>query len=67
MADRSIKAANAVRCERFATLEWPRDDHGISDYAHPKVIPLPKPRLEEVFPPIDKRTHRMPGAVAKAD
>ncbi len=52
-------AQQPIKAERFATLEWPRDDHGISDYAHPKTIPLPAPRLEWVFPPIDKRTHRV--------
>lgn len=48
-----------IRVERFATLLWPRDDHGISDYRNPAVIPLATPRIEEVFPPIDKRTHRV--------
>lgn len=50
----------SVTVERFATLLWPRDEHGISDYANPAVIPLETPRLEEVFPPIDRRTHREP-------
>ncbi len=50
--------ATPIRVERFATLLWPRDEHGISDYANPTVIPLETPRVEEVFPPIDKRTHR---------
>lgn len=51
--------ASTVRCERIATLSWKRDDDGVFDYANPAVIPLEAPRVEEVFPPIDKRTHRL--------
>lgn len=47
-----------LRALRVATLLWPRDDHGITDYANPAVIPLETPRIEEVFQPIDKRTHK---------
>lgn len=34
-----------TRCiiERFAHLSYPRDEHGISDYKNPAVIPLTKP------------------------
>ena len=51
--------ATPIRCERIATLLWKRDDHGVYDYANPAVIPLETPRIEQVFPPIDKRTHRV--------
>lgn len=29
--------------ERFANLSFPRDDHGVSDYSHPAVVPIDKP------------------------
>lgn len=47
-----------VKALRIATLLWPRDDHGVSDYANPAIIPLDQPRVEEVFEPLDRRTHR---------
>jgi hypothetical protein len=30
--------------ERIAHLEYARDDHGVSDYANPKVVPLASPQ-----------------------
>lgn len=51
-------SSSTVRCERIATLSWKRDDEGVYDYGNPAVIPLTTPRIEEVFPPLDRRTHR---------
>lgn len=51
--------ASRIKALRVATLEWPRDDDGIADYANPKVIPLAVPREEYVFPPINPKTHRV--------
>lgn len=48
----------SVKALRVATLSWPRDEHGVSDYANPSIIPLAVPREELVFPPLDTRTHR---------
>ncbi len=57
-----------IECWRIAHLKWVRvPDVGILDYGHPQVVPLPEPRKEFIFPPIDKRTHRVAVSVPPND